>query len=73
MPPLRPGGAPGLTPPIPPGLPSLADYEPLAREHIGGALGVAHVLKILRSELEIAMALTGCASPEAIDRSLIRE
>ena len=26
-----------------------------------GALGVAHVLKILREELEVAMALTGCA------------
>ncbi|HND98713.1 MAG TPA: alpha-hydroxy acid oxidase, partial [Plasticicumulans sp.] len=26
-----------------------------------GALGVAHVLKMLREELEVAMALTGCA------------
>ncbi len=26
-----------------------------------GALGVAHVIKLLRDELEIAMALTGCA------------
>lgn len=27
-----------------------------------GALGVAHVLRLLRDELEIAMALTGCAT-----------
>jgi 4-hydroxymandelate oxidase len=25
-----------------------------------GALGVAHVLRLLRDELEVAMALTGC-------------
>jgi 4-hydroxymandelate oxidase len=28
----------------------------------GGAQGVAHVLRLLRDELEIAMALTGCRS-----------
>jgi 4-hydroxymandelate oxidase len=28
-----------------------------------GAVGVAHVLRLLRDELEIAMALCGCASP----------
>jgi 4-hydroxymandelate oxidase len=38
-----------------------------------GALGVAHVLRLLRDELEIAMALTGCAtlaqaSPELLFR-----
>ena len=27
-----------------------------------GALGVAHVLRLLRDELEIAMALCGCAT-----------
>ncbi|WP_010109952.1 alpha-hydroxy-acid oxidizing protein, partial [Verminephrobacter aporrectodeae] len=27
-----------------------------------GAAGVAHVLRLLRDELEIAMALTGCAT-----------
>ena len=26
-----------------------------------GAVGVAHVLRLLRDELEIAMALSGCA------------
>lgn len=40
---------------------------------VGGAVGVAHVMKILRTELEIAMTLTGCASLEAIDRSVIWE
>ncbi len=28
-----------------------------------GAAGVAHVLRLLRDELEVAMALTGCATP----------
>lgn len=41
---------------------------------LAGALGVAHVLKLLREELEIAMALTGCkslsdATPELISNS----
>ncbi|WP_367872299.1 alpha-hydroxy acid oxidase [Luteolibacter sp. Populi] len=36
-----------------------------------GATGVAHVLKILRTELEIAMALTGRATLPAIDRSVL--
>lgn len=27
-----------------------------------GALGVAHVIRLLRDELELTMALTGCAS-----------
>jgi 4-hydroxymandelate oxidase len=36
-----------------------------------GATGVAHVLKILRTELEIAMALTGRATLAGIDRSVL--
>ena len=32
-----------------------------------GALGVAHVLRLLRDELEIAMALSGCATLDQID------
>jgi len=28
----------------------------------GGAMGVAHVIRLLRDELEMTMALTGCAS-----------
>ena len=34
----------------------------------GGAPGVAHVLRLLRDELEIAMALCGCRSLEQIQR-----
>lgn len=40
---------------------------------VGGPIGVAHVVKILRTELEIAMTLTGCANLDAIDRSVIWE
>lgn len=34
-----------------------------------GAIGVAHVLHLLRTELEAAMVLTGCRDLAAIDRS----
>jgi 4-hydroxymandelate oxidase len=37
----------------------------------GGAEGVSHCVGLLRRELEMAMALTGRASIEEIDRSLI--
>jgi len=33
---------------------------------VGGALGVAHMLKIMREELELAMVLAGCATLDAI-------
>ncbi len=33
-----------------------------------GALGVAHLLKLLREELEVCMALSGCATLAQIDR-----
>jgi 4-hydroxymandelate oxidase len=36
-----------------------------------GAVGVAHVLNILRAELEVAMALTGCHTLEKISRDVI--
>jgi isopentenyl diphosphate isomerase/L-lactate dehydrogenase-like FMN-dependent dehydrogenase len=36
---------------------------------IAGALGVAHMLKLLRDELELTMALTGCAGIEEITAS----
>lgn len=36
-----------------------------------GAVGVAHVLHILRSEFEMAMALTGCRDLASIDRSVL--
>jgi len=34
-----------------------------------GAPGVAHVLHILRTELDMAMVLTGCRTLDEIDRS----
>lgn len=36
-----------------------------------GAVGVAHVLRLLRAELELAMALTGCADVAAIDEAVL--
>ena len=39
---------------------------------VAGESGVAHVLEELRSELARALALCGCASPAALDRSFIR-
>lgn len=38
---------------------------------VAGAAGVAHLLAILRTELEVAMALTGRPTIEAIDGSVI--
>jgi 4-hydroxymandelate oxidase len=38
---------------------------------VGGAAGVAHVLGLLRAELEVAMTLTGCRTLADIDRSVI--
>ncbi|KAB2963002.1 alpha-hydroxy acid oxidase, partial [Zoogloea sp.] len=37
-----------------------------------GALGVAHVIRLLRDELEIAMALAGCATLDRIPPRLLR-
>lgn len=39
---------------------------------VNGALGVAHVLKLLRDEFEIAMALTGCRTLADIEPALCR-
>ncbi len=36
-----------------------------------GAVGVAHVLRLLRDELEIAMALTGCATLDRVSPELL--
>ena len=36
---------------------------------VGGALGVAHLLRTLREELEVCMALTGCATPAEVRRA----
>ncbi len=38
---------------------------------VAGAVGVAHVLNMLRAEFEVAMGLTGCATVEQIQRSVI--
>jgi len=38
---------------------------------VAGMLGVAHMLHILRAELELAMAHVGCPSPAAIDATLL--
>ncbi|MES2626087.1 MAG: alpha-hydroxy acid oxidase [Pseudomonadota bacterium] len=38
-----------------------------------GALGVAHVLRTLREELEVCMALSGCSNLSAIDRTALFE
>jgi 4-hydroxymandelate oxidase len=38
---------------------------------VAGAFGVAHVLAILRAELEVAMTLTGCPTLAHIDRSVL--
>jgi 4-hydroxymandelate oxidase len=38
-----------------------------------GALGVAHALRTLREELEVCMALSGCATLSAIDRATLFE
>lgn len=36
-----------------------------------GVVGVAHVLRLLRAELELAMALTGCPDIASIERSVL--
>ena len=38
---------------------------------VAGPVGVLHLLTILRAELEVAMALTGCASIDRIDRRVL--
>ena len=39
---------------------------------IAGSQGVQHVIELLRDELDLAMALTGCATLQDIDSSLIK-
>lgn len=38
---------------------------------VAGAVGVSHVLNILRAEFEVAMGLTGCATVDQIQRSVL--
>jgi 4-hydroxymandelate oxidase len=40
---------------------------------VAGETGVKHVLEILRDELSIAMALSGCRTIQDIDTSLIKQ
>lgn len=40
---------------------------------VAGALGVAHMIKLLREELELCMALTGCASLDDINADYLRQ
>ncbi|MNG18971.1 L-lactate dehydrogenase [cytochrome] [compost metagenome] len=37
-----------------------------------GALGVAHLLRLLREELEVAMALSGCRTLDEITQDSVR-
>jgi 4-hydroxymandelate oxidase len=38
---------------------------------VAGALGVAHVIRLLRDELEVAMALHGCRTLEEVRRATL--
>ena len=38
---------------------------------VEGTKGVAHVLELLKEELDLAMALSGCASIKDIESSLV--
>ena len=40
---------------------------------VAGAVGVAHVVRLLRAELEVAMALTGCPTVADVSRAVLRE
>ena len=39
---------------------------------VAGALGVAHMLRLLREELEVTMVLTGCPTIASIDSNAIQ-
>ena len=47
----------------------LAGRAPLWGLATGGAEGVQAVLELLREEIALALALCGCASPEAVSRA----
>lgn len=50
----------------------LAGRLPLYALSVAGALGVAHLLKLLREELEVCMALAGCATLNDIRASCVQ-
>jgi 4-hydroxymandelate oxidase len=37
----------------------------------GGAPALAHLIQVLRGELEVAMALTGCRTPADVDAGVL--
>ena len=39
---------------------------------VEGEAGVSHVISLLRNELDVAMALSGCAKIQDIDPSLVK-
>jgi isopentenyl diphosphate isomerase/L-lactate dehydrogenase-like FMN-dependent dehydrogenase len=47
----------------------LAGRAPLWGLAVAGADGVARVLELLRAEIELALALCGCTSPDAVTRA----
>jgi len=47
----------------------LAGRAPLWGLAVGGAAGVERVLGLLRAEIELALTLCGCSSPEAVTRA----
>ncbi len=54
-----------------------ADAVLVGRPHVhalavAGALGVAHAIRLLRDEFEIALALTGCATPADITPAVLQ-
>ncbi|MEY4429144.1 MAG: hypothetical protein RLZZ182_1833 [Pseudomonadota bacterium] len=53
-----------------------ADAVLVGRPHVhalavAGALGVAHAIRLLRDEFEIALALTGCATPADVNSAVL--
>jgi isopentenyl diphosphate isomerase/L-lactate dehydrogenase-like FMN-dependent dehydrogenase len=50
---------------------TLAGRAPLYGLAVDGADGVEHVLRLLRAEIELALALCGCASPADVTRAHI--
>ncbi|TBO30289.1 alpha-hydroxy-acid oxidizing protein [Aquabacterium lacunae] len=53
-----------------------ADAVLVGRPHVhalavAGALGVAHAIRLLRDEFEIALALTGCATPAEVSSAVL--
>jgi isopentenyl diphosphate isomerase/L-lactate dehydrogenase-like FMN-dependent dehydrogenase len=50
-----------------------ADLDPAAHHTVGGAAGVAKIMRILRTEQLAAMALCGCPTLAAIHRAVLSQ